>query len=364
MPALVVTGAAGLIGSHLCEAFAAAGWEVRALDRPGAECAEARAAGASVHAAELARPEGALFAAGLARGAALVAHAAFPGAAASDRERALAMVRAACAAAHAAGAPLVLLSSCSVYGRPRNLPCEEGELKAPVDADGEARWAVEREAFLFRRHHGLKLVVLRPAMTYGPRQRRGLAVALVLAALAARLGRVLWIPRRGPVVHTVHAQDVAQAALRIAEAFAASGAGAFDGRAFNVADDVPLLLEELSQALTAATGARAVRLPYSPRQARVLLALLRWVPRWIFWGPLNRRLAASWLRAFGGQPKAPPPQVGPDLLEQFSADRYFDTSRLRALGFVPRFPSAVEGLRVLVEESRARGLLPAPRAEE
>ena len=360
----MVTGAAGLIGSHLCEAFAAAGWEVRALDRPGAECAEARAAGASVHGAELARPEGALFAAGLAKGASLVAHAAFPGAAPAERERALAMVRAACAAAHAAGAPLLLFSSCTVYGRPKNLPCEEGELKAPVDADGEARWAVEREAFLFRRHHGLKLVVLRPAMTYGPRQRRGLAVALVLAALAARLGRVLWIPRRGPVVHTVHAQDVAQAALRVAEALAASGAGLFDGRAFNVADDVPLPLEELSQALTSATGADAVRLPYSQGQARFLLALLRWLPHWIFWGPLNRRLARAWLRAFSGQPKAPPPQVGPELLEQFSADRYFDTSHLRALGFVPRFPSAVEGLRLLVEQSRDRGLLPAPRPEE
>ena len=364
----MVTGAAGLIGSHLCEAFAAAGWEVRALDRPGAACAEARAAGASVHSAELARPEGALFAAGLAKGAALVAHAAFPGAAPVERERALAMVRAACAAAHAAGAPLLLLSSCTVYGRPKNLPCEEGDLKAPVDADGEARWAVEREAFLFRRHHGLKLVVLRPAMTYGPRQSRGLAVALVLASLAARLGRVLWVPRRGPVVHTVHAQDVAQAALRVAEAMAASGpwagSGTWDGRAFNVADDVPLPLEELSQALSSATGAYAVRLPYSPRQARVLLALLGLLPHWILWGPLNRRLARAWLRAFGGQPKAPPPQLGPELLEQFSADRYFDTSRLRALGFVPRFPSAVEGLRLLVEESRSQGLLPAPRMEE
>ena len=197
-------------------------------------------------------------------------------------------------------------------------------------------------------------------MTYGPRQRRGLAVAVVLAALAAKLGRVLWIPRRGPVVHTVHAQDVAQAALRVAEA----GAAAHDGRAFNVADDVPLPLEELSQALIAATGARGVRLPYSPRPARWLLSLLGGMPNWIFWGPLNRRLARAWVRVFAGQPKVPPPQLGPDLLEQFSADRYFDTSRLRALGFVPRFPSAVEGLRLLVLESRAHGLLPGPSEGE
>src|ERR1700730_6650932 len=177
---LLGTGAGGLIGSHLCEAFAAAGWEVRALDGEGTDCAEARAAGAAVVHADLERPEGALFAAGQARDATLVAHAAFPGA--GEVEAALAGVRAAAAAALSAQAPLLLLSSCAVYGRPRNLPCDEGELKAPVDAHGEARWAGEREAFLLRRTRGLRLVVLRPALTYGPRQRRAPAAASVCRA--------------------------------------------------------------------------------------------------------------------------------------------------------------------------------------
>jgi nucleoside-diphosphate-sugar epimerase len=353
---ILVTGAGGLIGSHLCEAFAAAGWEVGALDREGADCAEARASGATVVHADLERPEGALFAAGQARGAALVAHAAFPGA--GEVEAALASLRAAAAAALSAQAPLLLLSSCAVYGRPRNLPCDEGELKAPVDAHGEARWAVEREAFLLRRTRGLQLVVLRPALTYGPRQRRGLAAALVVAALAARAGRGVWLPRRGPVVHLVHAADVAQAAVLLAEL----GASELDGKAFNVADDVPLPMEELARAVLAAAGAReAGRLPYSPAPARLLLWLLRRSPAWMFWAPLNRRLARSWREAFQGRPPSPPPRLTPDLLEPLAADRYFDTQRLRALGFVPRFPSAVEGLSRLALESRGRGLLPLPR---
>lgn len=354
--AVLITGAAGLIGSHLCEEFARAGWEVRALDRPGADCAEARAAGALVVNAELDRPEGALFAAEQARGTRLVAHAAFPGQ--DEREQALALVRAAMAAALQASVPLLLLSSCTVYGRPRNLPCEEGEVKAPVDAHGETRWAVEREAFLWRRTRGLKLVVLRPALTYGPRQRRGLAAGLVMVALAARAGRAIWLPRRGPVVHTVHAVDVAQAALLLA-----GEAAALDGRAFNVADDVPLPLEELARALLQAAGAReAGRYPYSPAPARALLWILRRLPDWLFWGPLNRRLARAWLRAWAGQPPLAPPRLEPDLLEQLAADRYFDTQRLRLLGFVPRFPSAVEGLHTLAVESRSRGLLPAARS--
>ncbi|HUJ24849.1 MAG TPA: NAD(P)-dependent oxidoreductase, partial [Myxococcales bacterium] len=298
-------------------------------------------------------------AAELAKGVALVAHAAFPGA--DKPQEALQTLHAAMAAALQAQAPFLLLSSTTVYGRPRNLPCEEGEVKLPVDAHGEARWAVEREAFLWRRTRGLKLVVLRPALTYGPRQRRGLAVGLAVAALAARGGRSLWVPRRGPVVHTVHAQDVAQAALLIAGEIKNNFFSQLDGRAFNVADDAPLPLEELARAVLQAAGAReAGRLPYSPRSARLGLWLMRHLPDWVLWRPLNRRIARGWKRAFNGQPPLAPPRLEPDLLEQLSADRWYDTQRLRALGFTPRFPSAVEGLRELALESRTRGLLPSP----
>src|SRR5207302_6469082 len=288
----------------------------------------------------------------------LVAHAAFPGAALHDE--AVAMVRASMAAALAAGAPLLLLSSCTVYGRPRNLPCEEGDPKRPVDSHGRVRWAVEREAFLWRRTRGLKLVVLRPALTYGPRQRRGLAAALAVIALAARNGRSLWLPRRGPVVHTVHAADVARAAVVVAE----HGADKLDGRAFNVADDVPLPLEELGRAVLLAAGAReAGRLPYAHLPFRAFLWFLRRVPAWMFWRPLNRRLARAWVRAFGGQPPVKAPMLEPQLLEQLAADRYYDTHRLRDLGFAPLFPSAVDGIQRLMGESRSRGLLPAPAAK-
>jgi len=119
---------------------------VRALDRPGSDCTAARAAGARVSDVDGTARGGALAAAQLAKGTKLVAHAGLPGA--NDREEALATVRGAMAAALQAGAPFLLLSSATVYGRPRNLPCEEGEMKLPVDKHGEypLAWSAKRSS--------------------------------------------------------------------------------------------------------------------------------------------------------------------------------------------------------------------------
>ena len=111
---------------------------------------------------------------------------------------------------------------------------------------------------------------------------------------------------------------------------------------------------------TPLTAAFERRLPYSPASARAGLWVLRHTPSWIFWNRLNKRLARAWLRAWEGRPPAAPPRLTPDLLEQLAADRYYDTSRLRALGFSPRWPSAIDGLLELASQSRAQGLLPAP----
>lgn len=42
---------------------------------------------------------------------------------------------------------LVHVSTCAVYGRPRNLPCREAELKAPRTAYERIRWAAERASW-------------------------------------------------------------------------------------------------------------------------------------------------------------------------------------------------------------------------
>lgn len=256
-------------------------------------------------------------------------------------------------AAKAVGARrYVLVSTASVYGRPRNLPCQEGDLKSPRTAAERARWRAEQAAWLAFRQ-GAPLTVLRPTILYGPDLRGGAVRALSLLALF-NLGRGrIPIIRRGPVAHLVHVRDLARAAVHVAEH---PDDDAVLGRAFNVGDDAPLpLAEHLAPALSAMGYTPGRILPYSPRLAAALLWLVRNVPDRILIDPLNRRLAQLWQRftARSGASAALAPRVDREALHWMSSDHYYDTRRLNALGWRPQYPISTaalpETIRALVE---------------
>jgi nucleoside-diphosphate-sugar epimerase len=261
-------------------------------------------------------------------------------------------------AARAGGAKrFVLLSTASVYGRPRNLPCEEGELKRPRTAAERARWRAEQAAWLSFRQ-GSPLVVLRPTVLYGPGLHGGPIRALSLIALFTRGHHRIPILRRGPVTHLVHVTDLARAAVHVAEH---ADDAAVVGRAFNVGDDAPLPLAEHLAAALAAMGHRAGRiLPYSPRLTAGLLWLVRHVPdRWIA-DPVNRRLAAAWAR-FTARSGARPdlaPRLDRESLHWMAADHYYDTRRIAELGWRPLYPISTAGLPDTIRALLAARLLP------
>jgi nucleoside-diphosphate-sugar epimerase len=251
----------------------------------------------------------------------------------------------------------VHVSTVSVYGRPRNLPCGEGELKAPRTPFERARWRAEQAAWLaFRR--GAPLTVLRPALVYGPTLRRGPVRALALVALFNAGKRRIPIIRRGPVTHLVHIEDVAGAALHLAEHH---DDREVVGRAFNVADDAPLPLAEHVAAALEALGHTPGRvIPYSPRFTAFLLWLVRHIPDRILLEPLNRSLAAGWRRLaerFDASP-ALAPRIDREVLHWMSADHYYDTRRLKALGWRPRYPVSVDALPQTIRGLLANRLLP------
>jgi nucleoside-diphosphate-sugar epimerase len=275
------------------------------------------------------------------------------------------------AAAYAAGRAaiaararrFVLVSTTSVYGRPRNLPCQEGDLKAPRTAAERARWRAEQAAWLSFRQ-GAPLTVLRPTLLYGPNLRAGAVRALSLIALFNQGRRRIPILRRGPVTHLVHVEDLARAAVHVAEH---PEDEAVVGRAFNVGDDAPLPLAEHLVAALSAMGYSAGRiLPYSPRLTAALLWLVRNVPDRVLVDPANRLLTRAWARIMSrtGASAALAPRIDRESLLWIAADHYYDTRRLSALGWRPVHPISTVALPETIRALLAGGLLPAGAAPQ
>ncbi len=264
--------------------------------------------------------------------------------------------------ARAAGARrLVHVSTAAVYGRPRNLPCREGELKAPRTAHERIRWRAEQASWAaFRR--GAPLTVLRPTIVYGPTLRGGPVRALSLVALLAPRHRRVPIPRRGPVAHLVHLEDLARAVAHVASH---PDDRAVVGRAFNVADDAPLPLAEHLETAISALGYQPGRiLPDAPHLAAALLWLVRHVPDRVLLDALNRRLAARWIAVASRMraSAAAAPRIDREALHWFAADHYYDTTRLAAIGWRPLYPVSTSPMRETIRALLAQGFLPGSGA--
>ncbi len=258
------------------------------------------------------------------------------------------------------------VSTAGVYGRPRNLPCREGELKAPRTVNERVRWHAEQASWsLFRR--GAPLTVLRPALLYGPTLRGGPVRALAFVALLNQGRRNIPIIR-GPVAHLVHLEDLGRSVVHVLRHPEDRDVV---GRAFNVADEAPLPLAEHVAGAVEALGYRPGR-PHSaspglrfllslPRVPSALLWLMRHLPDRVLVDPVNRRLLAGWRRAVPGA-GALWPRIDREALHWMSADHYYDTSRLAALGWRPVHPVSSVALPDVIRALVASRLFPPGRA--
>ncbi|MDD4857370.1 MAG: NAD-dependent epimerase/dehydratase family protein [Candidatus Krumholzibacteria bacterium] len=194
---VVVTGAAGFIGSHLCERLLDEGHEVLGVDSFTDYYSPERK---RLHlAACIARPgftlaEGDLTTCDIARlikGARGVFHlAAQAGVRRSwGKEFALyiesnilATQRLLEALKDLPGVPLVHSSSSSVYGETRTLPMREDHPKVPLSPYGATKLSAEHLCELYRLNYGVKYRALRYFTVYGPRQRPDMAFSRFITA--------------------------------------------------------------------------------------------------------------------------------------------------------------------------------------
>jgi nucleoside-diphosphate-sugar epimerase len=198
MPKVVVTGAAGFIGSHLCERLLADGHEVVGIDSFSDYYARAR----KKQNLEVAREQDRFTlleldlvdgdVARALRGAKLVFHlAGQPGVRPSwgdhfDRyvhDNIVATQRLLEALRENPVERLVFASSSSVYGDAEMFPTKETALPRPVSPYGMTKLAAEHLVFVYMRNFGIPATSLRYFTVYGPRQRPDMAFCRFMEAL-------------------------------------------------------------------------------------------------------------------------------------------------------------------------------------
>ncbi|NKZ07746.1 NAD-dependent epimerase/dehydratase family protein [Actinomadura latina] len=261
---MVVTGAAGFIGSHVVDALSGAGHEVLAVDAPSRSLAPdvARRTWAEV----AARPgvvtaDIDLAVDGLEAVAAadVVVHLAGrpgvrdswgPGRAVAERDNVTATRRLLAACVQARRRPkVVVASSSSVYGSAGRRPNREDDPLRPESPYAVSKVEVERLAGLAAEAR-LRTVLLRYFSVYGPRQRPDMAFhRFVEAALDGRP-----LPVFGDGLRSrsfTHARDVVTATL------AAAAEELPPGIAINVGHQEHVAVRDAVAMLTGALGVRA-----------------------------------------------------------------------------------------------------------
>ncbi len=257
-PIHLVTGATGLLGSHIAERLAARGDRVRALVRPGSAVGFLESIGAELVVGDLVDPDACSRAV---RGVSTVFHSAAKvgdwGRWAEFQSASLDGTRNLAGAASGAGVERFLhISSTSAYGH----PVEGGP---PVDESaplGQRLWPAwdyytrskvdcERLLWDLARDRGLRLTVIRPSWLYGERDRT------TLARLVGRLraGKVPLIGTGDNPLSAIYAGNVADAAI-----LAADDPGSV-GEAYNVTDQGRITQREFLALFAEAAGAPPVR---------------------------------------------------------------------------------------------------------
>ena len=298
---VVVTGAAGMLGSHLVQRLTADGCHVHGVDlRPPSDPS----------APGLRYSQGDVRDAGLMRNVAADADAmvhcaaALPSSSTGDiRSVIVDGTASVLAAASHAGVPRVVhISSTSVYGLPKLVPTPEDHPRAPVDTYGRAKAEAEELAEKYR-GDGMCLSILRPKTFVGP-GRMGLFAMLFQWADEGRGFPVLG---RGDVrTQMLAVEDLLDAIVAVLRAPGEVASDCYNG----AAAEFGTIREDFQAVLDAAGfGRRVVSLP-----ARPAVAVLRLLDR----GGLS-------------------PVYG-RLLTKLLADSYVSIDKIRTrLGFEPTF---------------------------
>lgn len=270
---VLVTGAAGFLGTHLCLRLQASGWTVRALThRPHPPLGpHIEMLLGDVRNGEQLRE--------YAHGCSLIVHLVAAPQHQAPQQLIDTHVTGTLNVLHAALANdcrVLHTSSCSVYGEALYTPMDEQHPLQGRTPYAAARIAADMLAESFYRSFQLPLLILRPFPLYGPGQHRGL-IPWLLERLQAPEDLAL-----DP--ETVDLLHVADAAEYFAQAL---GHIPFDGQTYNLGSGEHWSLSELATLLLKQLGQdRSLVMSSAPQTS--LIPNLQALSRWISWQPQHQ----------------------------------------------------------------------------
>ena len=261
---VLVTGGAGFIGSHVVDAYLAAGDDVTVLDDLSTGKREQVPPGARLVQADVRSPAAREL---LATGdfTLLNHHAAQMDVRRSvadpvfDAEVNVLGLLNLLEGARLGGVQRVVFASSggTVYGETARLPVVESAPKLPASPYGTAKLASEYYLATFSQLYGLETVALRYSNVYGPRQNpHGEAGVVAIFAHRVLAGQPLTVfGDGGQTRDMVFVQDVVEANLAASQVALPSADGV-DGRAFNIGTGIETSVNDLAATLVTIGGRR------------------------------------------------------------------------------------------------------------
>ncbi len=210
----------------------------------------------------------------------------------------------------------VYVSSVSVYGHPSGGPINEDYPRSPVTRYGASKYRAEQLVTETSEKQRLPATIVRPVITYGPRDTWGMVTKL---ARLIHSGRFALVGTGENRIHLIYIDDLIDG-LMLAISHPPAGT-----KTYILAADQPVsmkrLIAILGEALSRPVGRVRVPAPFAWFTGLVLESLYRWC-----------RIRQE-------------PLVTRDKVDLMTRDRFFDIARARAeLGFAPR-TGCQEGLR-------------------
>lgn len=225
---------------------------------------------------------------------------------------------------------LIVWSAAGIYGDFPENPAKENSPEIPAGNYLTSKWVQEKLALEYGRRNPshLSVAAIRPAGVYGPRSRYGVATSIKLMARGMmgpfRMGR------GKNRVSTIHVRDVCGAAMHLANL----GWEQVSGQVYNVADESAYTIAEISKFL-----GRELGFSFAPGI-------------WLPFGIMEKMTADLMKKA---KKKGRISMVDNEMSALLKLDALLDISKIKATGWVQKYPDALAGLKETIASYREEG---------